>query len=177
MHPPPSARLVTKSKPAKERFSFLRRACQRTHSFPGFPPFRAIFPRFPPFFLRSLRQPPPSPWGFVATRPTFGPILILSTFLKGWGSPTWQRSCSHPSHLGPLLILTSSPKHGVYPKWHGLCSHSAHWWATCDFCPALKPWRPPRRQGLCSHPAQLFGNSELVPGSKAFGTSRAARVM
>ena len=48
--------------------------------------------------------------GYVATRPTCGPLLILSRNLKRWGPPIRQ----------------------------GLCPHQAHLWADADFAPRSK---------------------------------------
>ena len=101
---------------------------------------------------------------YVATRPTCGPLLILSSSLKCWGRPRPQGLCSHPVHLqatsdfvprfeafgspprgkgyvatrptcGPLLILLSALKHWGTPGRQGLFSHVAHLWATADFVP------------------------------------------
>ena len=54
---------------------------------------------------------PPSGRGYVATRPTFWPLQILSPALKCWGPPRRQ----------------------------GLSSHWAHLWATCDSLPPFFP--------------------------------------
>ena len=52
--------------------------------------------------------------GYVATRPTCGPLLILFPALKRWGPPRRQ----------------------------GLCSNLAHLWATSDFVPRQQQQQP-----------------------------------
>ena len=75
-------------------------------------------------------------WGYVATTPTFGPLLIWSPALKRWGPPRWLRLRRHqariwalliwidaggyganPPVIGPLLILFPGLKHWEAPKW------------------------------------------------------------
>ena len=76
---------------------------------------RSIFRDHPPHYRPKLNCPlqatlamqcdrcevsgPPGGRDYVATRPTCGPLLILSTALKRWESPSWQWLCSHPAHL------------------------------------------------------------------------------
>ena len=40
-------------------------------------------------------------WGYVATLPTCGPLLILLPALKRWRPPRWQGLCSHLAHSPP----------------------------------------------------------------------------
>ena len=49
---------------------------------------------------RSHRAPkaPGCLWGYVATLPTCGPLLILPPALRRWGSPRQQELCSHLAH-------------------------------------------------------------------------------
>ena len=63
-----------------------------------------------PLCCQVLILPPgvgdPGGRGYVATRPTCGPLLILSPALKRWGPPTRQGLCSQSAHLwspGPVF--------------------------------------------------------------------------
>ena len=63
---------------------------------------------------------PPNGRGYVATRPSYDPLLILYPSLKCWGPPTWQ----------------------------GLCSPEAHLWASCDFIPCSETLGSPQMAGV-----------------------------
>ena len=58
--------------------------------------------------------------GYVATLPTYRPLLILPPALKQWGAPRRQ----------------------------GICSHLANLWATCDFAPRAEAVATPYAAGL-----------------------------
>ena len=70
--------------------------------------------------------------GYVATRPTCGPILIVRPALKRWGPPRRQGLCSPPDQL---LATSDSAPCSKAARRQGLCSHLAHLWATFDFLP------------------------------------------
>ena len=63
---------------------------------------------------------PPGGRGYVATLPTFEPLLILPPAVKRWGPPRRQ----------------------------GLCSHLAHLWATSDFAPRCEAVETPQEAGV-----------------------------
>ena len=69
------------------------------------------------------------PRGYVAIRPTCGPLLILSPALKRWGTHKWQ----------------------------GLCSHLAHLWAIAEFVPRFEALRTPHGVAVMSPPGPLLG--------------------
>ena len=87
--------------------------------------------------------------GYVATRPTCWPILILTLALKRWG----------------------------HSRRHGFCRHLSHLWATSESAPRTKAVGTPRRQRLCCHPAHLLATSDPAPRTKAVGTPQVAEVM
>ena len=58
--------------------------------------------------------------GYVATRATCGPSLILPSALKHWGPPRQQ----------------------------GLCSHVSNLWATSDFVPCCEVFRTRQAAGV-----------------------------
>ena len=91
----------------------------------------------PPHFVPCSKSigDPPDGTGYVATRPTCRPLLILSPTLQRWGPP----------------------------KWRGLCSHRAPLWALFDVSPALKRHLPTKLSHLRRHlVGTIYGMGELT---------------
>ena len=108
----------------------------------------------PPAHLRDTPRSkgvgePPLSRGYVATRPTCGPLLMPPRALKRREPPRQQAVCSHPAHL----------------------------WATFDSAPCCEAPEPPKQQALCSHRAHLWATFDSANASEAVGTPHTADIM
>ena len=79
---------------------------------------------------------------YVATRPTFGPLLILPPPPKRWGPPNRQ----------------------------GFCSQQAHFWATCCFACPSEALRTPHGAGVMCPPGSFVATTHFVPRDAMLGT-------
>ena len=94
--------------------------------------------------------------GYVATRPLFGLLLILSLSLKRLGTLGGTSYVATRPTCGPLLILSPAVKCWGHPKRQCLSGHQPSCGPLMILPPALKRWGPFRRQGPCTHPANLW---------------------
>ena len=111
----------------------------------------------------------PGGTGYVATRPTCGPFLILSPTLKRWGPPRRQGLCSHPAHLWANSDSVSRSEVLGTPDSKGLCSHPAHLWTTFDFVPRLWFSQLEHRKAGGGAPSLFFRCGPRPNGSRFCG--------
>ena len=76
--------------------------------------------------------------GYVATRPTCGPFLVLSPTLERWRSAQNSRDCVATRPIcEPIRIFSPALKRWGAPKRQGPTSHEAHVWAFFWFYSSL----------------------------------------
>ena len=80
--------------------------------------------------------------------PTGGPLLIQSPALKHWGHACSGGYVATRPTSGPLLILAFDMKSKGTPKWRWLGSHQALLWATSVFVPFSEAVGIPETAGV-----------------------------